>query len=233
MPHPAGLGQKLHDLIFYPLQQFRSSGRFFWPVGYLMAAFGIVGVWRRMPGPTGLAILAVAALLQFADAGPLRHEMSAAIRTPAAPPVGADLWVKLIAAHHEITVLPSMDCADAQSPLIPLFVFYASESVTVTNSAKLSRGPKADCPAEFAGLAQRVLGVDEIVVLLSPPIPEVTIQAIPDAGELCRKFSLGYVCSHKWPELDAAGIKLTARDLRPPGPMPYNPAEGAGHKAKK
>ena len=34
--------------------------------------------------------------------------------------------MKLIAAHEEITVLPSMDCADAQSPLIPLFVFYAS-----------------------------------------------------------------------------------------------------------
>jgi len=37
MPHVAGIGQKVHDLIFYPLQQFRSSGRFFWPVGYLMA----------------------------------------------------------------------------------------------------------------------------------------------------------------------------------------------------
>jgi hypothetical protein len=230
--HPAGIGQKLHDLIFYPLQQFRSSGRFFWPVAYLMAAFGIVGVWRRIPGPTGLTILAAAALLQFVDAGPLRHEMSAAIRAPAATPVGADPWVKLIAAHGEIAVLPSMDCADAQSPLIPLFVFYASESVTPTHSAKLSRGPRADCPAEFGGLVRRQLGSDEIVVLLSPPIPEATIQAMPDASELCRKFSLGYVCSHKWPELDAVGIKLTPRDLGPPGPMPYNPAAGAaGHRA--
>jgi len=230
----ASTGQKIHDLIFYPLQQFRSSGRFFWPVGYLIAAFGIVGVWRRMPGPAGLAILTIATLLQFIDAGPLRHEMSAAIRSPAVTPVGADPWVRLIAAHREITVLPSMDCADAQSPLIPLFVFYASESVTPTNSAKLSRGPKADCPAEFAGLAQRVLGPDEIVVLLSPPIPEATIQAMPDAAELCRKFSLGYVCSRKWPELDAAGIELGPRDLGPPGPMPYNPAEtGAGHRLKK
>lgn len=230
--HAAGIGQKIHELIFYPLQQFRSSGRFFWPVGYLMAAFGIVGVWRRMPGPAGLAILAVAALLQFIDAGPLRHEMSAAIRAPAVTPVGADPWVKMIAAHRSITVLPSMDCADAQSPLIPLFVFYASESVTPTNSAKLSRGPKADCPAEFAGLAQRQLGADEIVVLLSPPIPEATIQAMQDSADRCRRFSLGYVCSRKWPELDAAGIKLGPRDLGPPGLMPYNPAgDGAGHKA--
>ncbi len=231
VPHPAGLAQKLHDLLFYPLQQFRSSGRFFWPVGYLIAAFGIVGVWRRMPGPVGLTILAVAALLQFIDTGPLRHEMSAAIRAPAATPVGADPWVKLIAAHREITVLPSMDCADKQSPLIPLFVFYASESITPTHSAKLSRGPKADCPAEFAALGQRQPGPDEILVLLSPPIPEATIQAMPDAANLCRKFSLGYVCSRKWAELDAAGITLTERDLGPPGPMPYNPAEGAaGHR---
>jgi len=232
-PHPVGIGQKIHDLIFYPLQQFRSSGRFFWPVGYLMAAFGIVGVWRRMPGPMGLAVLGIAALLQFADAGPLRHEMSAAIRAPAATPIGADPWVKLIAAHKEITVLPSMDCADLQSPLIPLFVFYASESVTPTHSAKLSRGPKADCPAEFAALAQREPGPDEIVVLLSPPIPEATIRAMPDAADFCRRFSLGYVCSRKWAELDAAGIRLTDRDLGPPGPMPYNPAEGAaGHRVR-
>ena len=148
-------------------------------------------------------------------------------------PVGADPWVKMIAAHRSITVLPSMDCADAQSPLIPLFVFYASESVTLTNSAKLSRGPKADCPAEFAGLAQRQLGADEIVVLLSPPIPAATIQAMPDAADLCRKFSLGYACSRKWPELDAAGIKLGPRDLGPPGPMPYNPGgDGAGHRVR-
>jgi hypothetical protein len=231
--HPAGIGQKLHDLIFYPLQQFRSSGRFFWPVGYLMAAFGIVGVWRRIPGPTGLAVLSIAALLQFIDAGPLRHEMSAAIGAPAVTPVGADPWVKMIAAHREITVLPSMDCADAQSPLIPLFVFYASESVIPIHSAKLSRGPKADCPAEFGGLARRQLGEDEILVLLSPPIPEATIQAMQDAAQLCRKFSLGYVCSHKWPELDAAGTGLGPRDLGPPGPMPYNPAgDGAGHRVR-
>ena len=60
------------------------------------------------------------------------------------------------------------------------------------------------------------------------------IQAMPGAADLCRKFSLGYVCSRKWAELDAAGIKLTPRDLGPPGPMPYNPAEGAAeHRVRK
>jgi len=56
---------------------------------------------------------------------------------------------------------------------------------------------------------------------------------MPDAAQLCRKFSLGYVCSRKWRDLDTAGIGLTARDLGPPGPMPYNPAEGAaGHRMR-
>lgn len=104
----------------------------------------------------------------------------------------------------------------------------------MTNSAKPSRGPTADCSAEFAGLGQRQLGADEIVVLLSPPIPEATIQAMPDAAQLCRKFSLGYVCSRKWVELDAAGIKLGRRDLGAPGPIPYNPAgDGAVYRVLK
>ena len=63
------------------------------------------------------------------------------------------------------------------------------------------------------------------------PLPQFS--AMPDSAELCRKFSLGYVCSHKWEQLDIAGIKLTPRDLGPPGPMPYNPAgESAGHKVR-
>jgi Family of unknown function (DUF6311) len=230
---PQGFASKIHDLIFYPLQQFRSSGRFFWPVGYLIAAFGIVGVWRRLSSNIALATLVVAALLQFVDAGPLRADMATAIRNPGSPIVGADPWVRMIAAHGSITVLPSMDCADVQSPLIPLFVYYASESVTPTHSAKLSRGPKADCPAEMDAIAHRQVGADEIVVMLSPPITPEVAQAMPDAG-LCRKFSVGFVCSHKWDQLDAAGIKLTDRDLGPPGPMPYNPAgEAAGHRVKK
>ena len=228
-----GIGQKIHELIFYPLQQFRASGRFFWPVGYCLAAFGIVGVWRKLPGAAGLPILGIAALLQFIDAGPLRHEMEANIRAETVPPAAPDPWIAMIAAHKEITVLPSMDCADIQSPLIPLFVFYASQNQVSTHSAKLSRGPKANCPAEYAGVAQRVLGPDEILVLLSPPLPAETIAVMPDSASLSRKFSLGFVCSHKWAELDAAGIKLTARDLGPPGPMPYNPAgESAGHRVR-
>jgi hypothetical protein len=233
IPVHAGIGSKIHDLIFYPLQQFRASGRFFWPVGYCIAAFGIVGVWRRMRGLAGLAILGVAALLQFVDTGPLRHEMEANIRAETVPPAAPDPWIAMIAAHREITVLPSMDCAGTQSPLIPLFVFYASQHVIPTHSAKLSRGPKADCPAEYAGVTRRVLGDDEILILLSPPLHAETIAAMPDAANLCRKFSLGFVCSHKWAELDAAGIQLTARDLGPPGPMPYNPAgESAGHRVR-
>jgi hypothetical protein len=229
----AGIGAKIHDLIFYPLQQFRASGRFFWPVGYCIAAFGIVGVWRRLGQGAALAVLGVAALLQFIDAGPLRAEMAGHIRDETVPPAAPDPWIKLIAAHREITVLPSMDCAEKQSPLIPMFVFYASLNQIPTHSAKLSRGPKADCPAEYAAVKQRVLGSDEILLMLSPPLPDETIQAMPDSASLCRKFSLGYVCSHKWAELDAAGIKLTPRDLGPPQPMPYNPAEdGAGHHAK-
>ena len=232
-PIHAGIGAKIRDLIFYPLQQFRASGRFFWPVGYCIAAFGIVGIWRRMPKATALGVLGIAAALQFVDAGPLRHEMEANIRAETMPPAAPDPWIAMIAAHREITVLPSMDCADTQSPLIPLFVFYASQNVIPTHSAKLSRGPKADCPAEYAGVAQRVLAPDEILVMLSPPLPAETIAAMPGSATLCRKFSLGYVCSHKWSELDAAGIKLTARDLGPPGPMPYNPAgESAGHKVR-
>ncbi len=203
-----GLGQKLKDLIFFPLQQFRSSGRFFWPVGYGIAAFGIAGVFGRMRRGPATAVLSVAAILQFIDAAPLRAAIAEEMRAPTSAPAPAAPWKKLIALHGSIAVLPSMDCADVESPLIPMFVFYASASATPTHSAKLSRGPRANCPAEMAAIAQTRLGADDLVILLSPPIPPDVARGLPDAAELCRPFALGFVCSHKWAAIDAAGITI-------------------------
>ncbi len=207
-------------LIFYPLQQFRSSGRFFWPLGYLIAAAGIAGVCTRLPRRTAGAILAVAAALQFVDAAPLRSAIAHEMRAPTNEPVPAGPWEKLIALHSSITVLPSMDCADVESPFIPMFVFYASASVTPTHSAKLSRGPKADCPAEMTAIPHTEIGPDDVVVLLAPPITPEMAHAIPDFEALCRPMALGFVCSHKWPQIDAAGIVIDpGNGVRPPLPF--------------
>jgi hypothetical protein len=207
---PRSTGQKVKDLIFYPLQQFRSSGRFFWPVGYCIAGAGIAGVFGRMKRGPATAVISVAALLQVIDAGPLRAAIAHEMRTPTTAPAPAAPWEKLIALHSSITVLPSMDCADVESPLIPMFVFYASASATPTHSAKLSRGPKANCPAEMDAIAHTELGADDLIVQLSPPIPADVARGMPGAAALCRPFAFGFACSHKWKEIDAAGIVIDA-----------------------
>jgi hypothetical protein len=206
-----GIVATIKDLVFYPLQQFRASGRFFWPVGYCIAAFGVAGVARRMASGPALVTLSLAAALQFVDAAPLRDHLGQQMREAALPALAPEPWEKMIAAHGSIRVMPSMDCASRESPFIPLLVFYASNSLTPTYSAKLSRGPQADCPAEIAAIGHYKLPAEQILFLLAPPIPDGIVQAVPDAASLCRPASFGFVCSHKWPELDAAGIAIGRR----------------------
>jgi hypothetical protein len=56
------------------LEQFRASGRFFWPVGYALMIG--VAVLLAQRGRAGVALLGLAAALQFADAAPMRAALA-------------------------------------------------------------------------------------------------------------------------------------------------------------
>ena len=60
----------------------RASGRLFWPVAYLLAIVPLAMVAQRMRRPWAMAVLAVAALLQWVDASPLRAAVHAYVTTP-------------------------------------------------------------------------------------------------------------------------------------------------------
>jgi hypothetical protein len=90
-----------------PLEQFRASGRFFWPVAYVL----LVGAMLLLARAAPLLCLA-AGLLQFLDAAPLRAAISgwAGGRQPwtvEAPALRAEL-----SRAASLTLLPSWPCVD-------------------------------------------------------------------------------------------------------------------------
>jgi len=91
-----------------PLQQFRASGRFFWPVG-LGLLVGTVALLARLPrfGPVAALLLGI---LQFADAAPNRAAIGAwaAARTPWT--VDAPALRALLAGAERLTLLPTWPC---------------------------------------------------------------------------------------------------------------------------
>jgi hypothetical protein len=90
------------------LEQFRASGRFFWPVAYALLLASAVLLARD--GRRGQVILAACALLQFADAAPQR----AALRTWAAErapwTIDAAALRPLMAQAESLALVPAWPC---------------------------------------------------------------------------------------------------------------------------
>lgn len=112
--HRVGLGGAiLLDLGAVPglLEQFRASGRFFWPVAYaLLLAAAVLLARLGRPGPW--LVLAMG-LVQVADSLPIRHDLAAWARTTQPWTLPADALRGQMAAARRLTLLPSWPCIPA------------------------------------------------------------------------------------------------------------------------
>nr|WP_246514074.1 DUF6311 domain-containing protein [Neoroseomonas soli] len=90
------------------LQQFRASGRFFWPVG-LALLVGTVALLARLPR-FGTAAVLLLALLQFADAAPNRAAIRDWAQARHAWTVDAPALRALLAEADRLTLLPTWPC---------------------------------------------------------------------------------------------------------------------------
>ncbi|WP_237216609.1 DUF6311 domain-containing protein [Falsiroseomonas oryziterrae] len=89
------------------LEQFRASGRFFWPVGYALL-IGAMILLARSFAP----LVLVAGLIQFADAATLRGELSRWAAQHPAWTVEAPKLRAALAEARSLTILPSWPCID-------------------------------------------------------------------------------------------------------------------------
>jgi hypothetical protein len=189
------------------LQQFRSSGRLFWPVGYMLMVTGLA-MALKMSGPRSSALILTATVLQVIDAGPLRERVATIVRSGAEFRLSAEPWRAIIAGHDRLTVIPSFDCAGSFNRHVGDLVFHASSSATPVNTAYLSRQPAVDCPRESVSLDSRELGEGELLVVLSPPLEKRQVNAITGFETLCRSFAGGFACSRRWRVLEGLSGSL-------------------------
>lgn len=146
--HRVGLGGAIVlDLGVAPgmFEQFRASGRFFWPVAYALLV-GAVALLARHPRPVvGLGLVLVLGVAQFADAAPMRAALRdwAAERRPWT--LDAPALRRLFAEHQRLTLLPSWPCiargADRDYALVLEALVLASESAIPASTMYLARWP--------------------------------------------------------------------------------------------
>jgi hypothetical protein len=97
------------------LEQFRASGRFFWPVGCALLV-GVAALLARAPHIGSVSVLALG-LVQFADATPNRRAIAAWADQRPAWTVDAPALRALLAQADTLTLLPSWPCVPPGDPL--------------------------------------------------------------------------------------------------------------------
>jgi hypothetical protein len=204
------LGITLFDRVPLVLEDIRSSGRLFWPVGYTVMAASIAVVAVRSRRSIGVGLLLGALVLQVGDTAWLRYwarnwatqGYAGSLVIPATP------WVDLIRQHHELKIFPTSACAaesKAWNPIADL-VFYASESLTPVNTAANDRSKTVDCRIETKAARYLAVGEKTLVVMLDARYVEEFASGNPEYRSLCRSFDRGSACSRQWPELEEMGF---------------------------
>ena len=163
---------------------FRSSGRFFWPAGWLLAALGIAFSLPALRPRNAIILAALALTLQWIDLGIWRTRI-AAVTTPPASQFGtnedaARLQAE-IARSGRVSLFPSAYCLqpglgdyDAPTTIAASEVqMLAARANAIMPNVLIARGT-ADCTAAMP---------TGLVIFLNQPAPAN-----------CRPLALGAVC---------------------------------------
>ncbi len=123
------------------LDQFRASGRFFWPVGYA-ALIGMAVLLARIPR-TGPVLVLLLGLVQWVDAAPNRAALAAWAGQRLPWSVDAAALRPAIAEARALTILPSWVCippeGHATRERVQELLLLASERAVPVNTMQLAR----------------------------------------------------------------------------------------------
>jgi hypothetical protein len=94
----------------HALGTFRGSGRFFWPVGYAVVALLITLTLRNYRPGRAIAILSLAALIQWVDVGPLRASVGEKVTHSMPATFDRGQLAARMAEGSEVVIVPSFTC---------------------------------------------------------------------------------------------------------------------------
>jgi hypothetical protein len=173
------------------VQQFRSSGRFFWPVAYMILTGSIMAVTALRRSWWIVTLLVAAALLQIADASTLRNGVARTMHEHRAWDSDAAQMRALLATHRALTILPPFGCDKTPGYMgtITQLLLLASEYVIPVNTMYVARVARApDCSDTVARSALRD---GELRVLY----PAASARLVPDSEHLCQTIGELAVCT--------------------------------------
>lgn len=181
------------------LEQFRASGRFFWPVAYALL-IGTAAVLARHPRPRlGAALVLALGVAQFADAAPLRAALRDWAAARPAWTLDAPALRALFARHERLTLLPSWPCIarEAERDYVQALeaLTLASETALPVSTMYVARWRGAAPPAcRDAALAAAPLAPGELRLILPGAVARM-LPLVPGAAERCAAVGEAVACA--------------------------------------
>jgi putative flippase GtrA len=176
---------------------FRTSGRFFWPVWYVVLAAALAGVARGLPARTSALLLLAIAALQWSDTAVLRRVVID--EKPASTFSSDPVWQRLVASNRAIALYPPSGCnddndtIDANASLQMLAARYGIATNSVS-SARVS----TDC-GRYAKDLLRIGPQPNTLTVLNPPYDLAFIRS-HGWKALCHAHGGRFYCSYQLPD---------------------------------
>ncbi|MBP0439869.1 DUF6311 domain-containing protein [Tianweitania sediminis] len=172
-------------------QTFRASGRFFWPVGYLVLFFTLCALLRHVALRWASALLACALTLQGIDALPQITSIQQQTEAPGVLDFPA--WQRALADIDHIEVFPRYGCvASLDAPYI--FLQLLAGHMQTTISTAYQPRPDQRCAAELRnGPTELQNGTLLVSLAESVKLPEPPAVEQATDQDQCRRLTIGTV----------------------------------------
>lgn len=182
---------------------FRSSGRFFWPMCYLLISVAALSLNLRLGQSRFAAVALVAAGIQFVDIRPLLKTVSESVA--AYPSIAKTLidhrrWNDVLQLHDELVVFPRFYCTEPDSRKYVLATTKLAAAVGIPANSAFDSRTTADCAREAVAFARnfRSLATQRVplVVALKNQINAAVVREASTRSDMvCREADFAYVCS--------------------------------------
>ena len=175
-----------------PLEQFRASGRFFWPVAYALLIGTMILVARIWP------VLCIGiAVIQFVDAAPLRAAIADWAATREEWSFDATALRTALAESRSLTLLPSWPCVEKQggdetyARLLEVLALASERAVPASTMYAARWHTPPQCRDN--DLAKAPLAPGELRVILNPAQAALA-PLVPDSETRCAENGPLLVC---------------------------------------
>lgn len=172
-------------------ESFRVTGRFLWPVSYVLVFFVAASVARLQPAKAYAACLAILAV-QWADLQAIRDQIHDWSRRPPEVAADASSWKAELAGAQTIYFYPKFRCGKANGPeILPIQMLAVQSRMNFTTGfiARYS----ADCEAETQEKAAADLQRSVFVYASSDFSFDEASSRVP-AGVRCHQRDQWFVC---------------------------------------